>query len=248
MKKLLAIVCALLSLTVHASESSVEPRLNTELYTEPVTVSSTMTVVEEKVRKAAVKVISLRGTHGSGSLVKYKGLTLMLTAQHVTDDDVGFIYNAVANGEIKKAMLIYADPVHDISVLYMLEEFDSVVPLKFSPAEKLTEIGEEITYSGFPSSHQLMTFRGRVAGYEILRDEGIQILLHTHGWFGCSGSVVYDSEGDIVGVLWGLDVETRPRLQVIDNLIWIQPIQVLNIDHALEALCASGEIKARACR
>ena len=60
--------------------------------------------------------------------------------------------------------------------------------------------------------------------------------------------VVYDDEGKIVGILWGVDVEHRPDLQVIGNLIWVQPIQALNLDHSLEALCRSGVVKAKACR
>ena len=244
MKKLAILLCLLLSSTTFAAPAS---SLDTTLNTAPIPVSSVMTHTEQKVRNAAVKVLTPQG-HGSGSLVKYKGLTLLFTANHVTDGLLGTVYTTSANGEVKRAMLIYADPSHDIAILYMLEEYASVKPIKYSPREKLIEVGKEITYSGYPSSHQLMTFRGRVAEYEVITASGTQILLHTHGWFGCSGSLVYDSEGDIVGVLWGVDVERRPALQVVGNLIWIQHIQALNIDHALQALCASDEIKARACR
>lgn len=244
MKKLAILFCLLLCVPAKATPSA---SLDTTLNTAPVPVSSVMTDTEQKVRSAAVKVLTVHG-HGSGSLVKYKGLTLLFTANHVANGMLGTVYTASANGEVKMAMLIYADPAHDIAILYMLEEFSTVKPLKYSPREKLIEVGKEITYSGYPSSHQLMTFRGRVAGYEVLTESGTQILLHTHGWFGCSGSLVYDSEGDIVGILWGVDVEKRPTLQVVGSLIWIQPIQALNIDYALQALCASDKIKARACR
>lgn len=243
--KLLALIAMMCCSTAYAAEMP-GASLDTNMNTEPI--SSVMTTTQQKVRNAAVKVVSSRGGHGSGSLVKYKGLTLLITANHVADGLLGGRYYAMKGNEMKLAILIYSDPLHDISVLYMIEEFYGVKPLKYSPREELIEVGSEITYSGFPSSHQLMTFRGRVAGYEILQDAGIQILLHTHGWFGCSGSMVYDQNGDIVGILWGVDVEQRPNLQVIGNLVWIQPIQVFNIEHSLEALCRSGEIRARACR
>tara|TARA_R110000824_G_scaffold92217_9_gene223928 strand:+ start:8839 stop:9573 length:735 start_codon:yes stop_codon:yes gene_type:complete len=244
MKKLAILFCMLFCVPVKAA---VGPSLDTSLSTGPIPISSVMTDTEQKVRSAAVKVLTPQG-HGSGSLVKYKGLTLLFTANHVTDGTLGDVYAAAANGETKMAMLIYADPAHDLAILYMLEQFESVKPLKYSPREKLIEVGKEITYSGYPSSHQLMTFRGRVAGYEVITVSGTQILLHTHGWFGCSGALVYDSNSEIVGILWGIDVESRPELQVVGNLIWIQPIQALNIDHALLALCTSDVIKARACR
>jgi hypothetical protein len=246
MIKMLLLMLTIFSQPAYATEGMPEASLDPTMRTEPV--SAVMSSTEQRVRDAAVKVVSSRGGHGSGSLVKYKGLTLLFTAQHVADGMLGSVYYAMKGSETKMAVLIYSDPLHDISILYMVEEFYNVKPLRYSPRDELIEVGAEITYSGYPSSHKLMTFRGRVAGYEILPDAGIQVLLHTHGWFGCSGSMVYDENGDIVGILWGVDVERRPSLQVIGNLVWIQPIQALNIDHALTALCRSGEIKARACR
>jgi len=249
MKKILVLMVVLGCSLGRASEVAPTSSLDTTMKTEPV--SSLISVTEQKVRNAAVKVVSSRGTrggHGSGSLVKYKGMTLLFTANHVADGVLGSRYYAMKDSEIKLAILIYSDPLHDISVLYMAEEFYGVKPLKYSPREDIIEVGSEITYSGYPSSHQLMTFRGRVAGYEILQDAGIQILLHTHGWFGCSGSLVYDTEGKIVGVLWGVDVEYRPEQHIVGNLIWIQPIQAFNIEHSLQALCRSGQVKSRACK
>tara|TARA_R110002110_G_scaffold166214_4_gene366812 strand:+ start:96 stop:845 length:750 start_codon:yes stop_codon:yes gene_type:complete len=249
MKHLLFLAAALMCVQpAMADAAKIANTFDSKINTEPVPVSSVMSSTEKKVRDAAVRVVTSRGGHGSGSLIKYKGLTLVLTAQHVADGSLGADYWVTKGGEIKKGILVHGDPLHDIAILYMVEQFENVVPLKYSPREKLAAVGDEITYSGFPSSHQLMTFRGRVAGYEVLNGAGVQILLHTHGWFGCSGSIVYDINGKIVGVLWGVDIEHRPALQVIGNLIWVQPIQVLNLEHSLKALCQSGVVKAKACR
>jgi S1-C subfamily serine protease len=249
MKNLLLFAAALMCVQpAVAAEAKVANTFDSKINTEPVPISAGITSAEKKVRDAAVRVVTSRGGHGSGSLIKYKGLTLVLTAQHVADGVLGTDYWIMRGGEVKKGILVHGDPLHDIAILYMVEQFENVVPLKYAPRSELATVGQEITYSGFPSSHQLMTFRGRVAGYEVLNGAGVQILLHTHGWFGCSGSVVYDSDGKIVGILWGVDVEHRPDLQVIGNLIWVQPIQVLNLEHSLEALCRSGVIKAKACR
>ena len=248
MKHLVILAAVLMGLgPASAGVVKVTNTFDSKIRTAAVPISSVMST-EKKVREAAVRVVTARGGHGSGSLITYKGLTLVLTAQHVADGAVGTDYWIMRGGEKKKGILVHGDPLHDIAILYMVEQFQSVTPLKYSPRKKLAAVGQEITYSGFPSSHQLMTFRGRVAGYEILNGAGVQILLHTHGWFGCSGSIVYDSDGKIVGVLWGVDVEHRPDLQVVGNLIWVQPIQTLNLDHSLEALCRSGAVKAKACR
>lgn len=251
MKYLIMVGLLLTSTPAFTAElKSVTPTLNTNMTTEPV--SSTMTKIEQSVRGAAVKVMKsgARSGHGSGALVSYRGMTIVFTAQHVADGMLGSTYYALKGGEIKEAVLIYSDALHDISLLYLLEEFDSAKPIKYSPREDILEVGEEITYSGFPSDHKLMTFRGRVAGYEVLSDAGMQILLHTHGWFGCSGSLVYDSSGDVVGILWGIDVEHAPSggHQVIGNLMWVSPIQNLNMKFALAPFCDAKNNKHRACR
>ena len=121
-------------------------------------------------------------------------------------------------------------------------------PMKWKPRKELVDIGQNITYSGYPSWHSLLSFRGHVAGFETHPDAGQQIILHTYGWFGCSGSVIYDPDGKIIGVLWAVDVERRPTLQVQENIIWVSPIQNLDIDLALSALCNGMPEKPRACR
>jgi len=211
-------------------------------------VSSSMTAVEKKVRGAAVKILNKEfGGHGSGSVIKHKGFTLVLTAHHVVNGQIGNAYYAMKDNEIKKMYLIYADESNDIAVLFLMEEFENLEPIKFSPREDVLEIGEEITYSGFPASHQLMSFRGKVAGYEDLPDIGRQIMLHTYGWFGCSGSVVFDSRGRIAGILWGVDIENYPAPRLVEDLIWVTPINNLNIDVALAPVCEAIEYKHRAC-
>ena len=48
---------------------------------------------------------------------------------------------------------------------------------------------------------------------------GKQIIVNNYGWFGCSGSVVYTLSCDIVGILYGVDVEYYPDIQVQENMI-----------------------------
>ena len=211
-------------------------------------VSFSMTAVEQKVRGAAVRIINKEfGGHGTGSVIKHKGFTLVLTASHVVNGEPGNAYYAIKDDEIKKMYLIYSDEANDIAVLFLMEEFENLEPIKFNPRDDILEVGEEITYSGFPASHQLMSFRGKVAGYEDLPDIGRQIMLHTYGWFGCSGSVIFDSRGRIAGILWGVDIENYPSPRLVEDLIWVTPINNLNIDVALAPVCEAIEYKHRAC-
>ena len=93
-----------------------------------------------------------------------------------------------------------------------------------------------------------MTYRGYVAGVETLAGQGPQLMLNTYGWFGCSGSVIYDTNGQIVGILWGVDIERPDGLQIQENMIWVSPIQNLDIKLGIKELCIALEDGPKACR
>ena len=203
---------------------------------------------ERRVREAAVKVTDGRG-HGSGGIVQYYDLQLVLTAQHVADGRIGANYFVINGATMERAILVYSDPVHDIAVLYLAEGNQlEGRGLRYSPTSDMSRIGTGITYSGHPSWHSLMTYRGHIAGMEHIDGRGPQLMLNTYGWFGCSGSVIYNNSGDIVGVLWGVDIETRPDYQVQENMIWVSPNQNIDMSLAISELCIALEQEPRACR
>lgn len=212
---------------------------------------SSMLSMEKKIRSAAVRVtIPFNGGHGSGSYIKYKDIHIVITAQHVASGKIGENYIVSHKGESHLSMLIYSDDVEDIAVLFVKTPFKSIEGMPFKPQVKTANVGTEIFYSGFPSDHKLMSFRGRVAGHENGPGIGKHIILQTYGWFGCSGSVVYDSKGAIIGVLYGVDVEYYPNTQVQENLIWVVPINKLSINEALKKMCDGwhGEKRPKACK
>ena len=216
---------------------------NNNLKTEAVEVSSKMSSVEKRVRSASVRVVSGQG-HGSGGIIRYKDIQLVLTAQHVADGMLGDTYLLRTESEQRLGVLIYADPLHDTAVIFVVSKFDNTRGIKFNPVTELPDPGDEITYSGYPSWHSLMTYRGRVAGYETHPHAGTQIMLNTYGWFGCSGSLVYDINGQPIGILWGVDMQ---RGLPQENMIWVSPIQNLDMKLALKALCTSANNDFKAC-
>jgi len=217
---------------------------NNNLKTEAIEVSSKMSSTEKKARNNAVRVLTGQG-HGSGGIVKYKDIQLVLTAQHVADGVIGTPYMLQTESEERMGVLIYADPLHDTAVIFVVHQFDNTRGIKFKPAPGIPQPGDEITYSGFPSWHSLMTYRGRVAGYVTHPDAGTQIMLNTYGWFGCSGALVYNEDSQPLGILWGIDLQ---RGLPQENMIWVSPIQNLDMKLALKALCTSANNDFKACK
>jgi len=243
MKFLSIVFGALLILPAHANEGNqiqFDPSLRT------IEISSQMSDTEAKVRNAAVRVITTRGGHGSGSLIQYKDFQLVLTAQHIADEVIGTRYGVVHKNQLRAAVLVYSNDNHDLAVLWVEQPWPRGAALRWNPSSDVATIGTPITYSGYPSSHSLMTYRGRVAGYELSPDGTTHILLHTYGYYGCSGSVIYNADGKIIGILWGID---RGRRGVpVETMIWVSPIQNLNLDLALRGLCETLSNEPRACR
>lgn len=206
--------------------------------------------IEKKVRQAAVRVtVPFTGGHGSGSYVKYKDVELIFTAQHVADGSLGVNYLITYKEESHIATLIYSDKENDIAILYLRTAFRTIEPMKYNPVDGIPDVGTNIIYSGYPSTHKLMSFTGRIAGYENGPGIGKQIILQTYGWFGCSGSVIYDTRGRQVGILYGVDVEYYPGVQVQENMIWVVPIGKVKIDKALKGFCNGYQGKdPKACK
>ena len=76
------------------------------------------------------------------------------------------------------------------------------------------------------------------------------MIIHTYGWFGCSGAGVFDAKGNIIGIIWGIDVEYRyEHTHIVEDLMWVTPIKNLKIDDAILILCNIGNVSdLKACR
>ena len=209
-------------------------------------VSKALSLTEKRVRGAAVKVVTSTG-HGSGTVIQYKDLTLVLTAKHVTDGRIGQTYLISKDVEQRMGTLIYQSRQHDIAVLLVPSGFHTIKGMPWKPTDDYS-IGTDIVYSGHPSWHKLMSFDGRISGYEKLDGAGTQLIVNTYGWFGCSGSGVYNKKGELIGILFGIDVQYTYGTQVQENMIWVAPIKNINIKDSLNAFCRGTINNYKACR
>jgi S1-C subfamily serine protease len=202
---------------------------------------------ERRVREAAVKVIA-GGGHGSGTYVKYRGFHLILTAAHVTEGRIGDPYEIQSDRSGSTVgRLIYQDSDLDVAAI-LVEPIEGQTPMRYRPLDISAEVGTTTLYSGYPSDLNLMSIRGTVAGYEWTAPNGPVIMLHTYGWFGCSGSGVYDDRGRLVGILWGVSIERAYVPQVIEDIIWVTPAHMIDEGEILEGISNLADISDRRTR
>lgn len=170
----------------------------------------------EKSRNATVKVIS-PGGHGTGTYVKINGSYGILTAAHVVDNGRHYIIQAGLHQSI--ATLIWADSEADIAFL-ITEKIDRLESLKMVSAD--VEVGDGLLYSGFPSSHQMLTFSCSVAN----ADYNGMLATQCWAWFGSSGSGFVNRRGRVFAVLSAVSVENfYGHPQVIETLVYGAPIR-----------------------
>ena len=182
-------------------------------------------------REAVVKIVSSTAeystVYGTGTVYKYKGNLIILTAAHVVaeaPEDTSFYSK---DGEIG-AKVVYIDEDADLAVL-VVENYDFVRPLTLRPARKRNvKIGEKTLYTGYPNSDGLFTIEGYVTGVTSYGD----LLLHSYAWPGSSGSSVFDEDGRLIGVLSAISVGYGifGSPTAIEDIVVVVPIWKLNFD------------------
>ncbi len=174
-------------------------------------------------RKAAVKVITPDG-RGSGTYFKVGGYYIVVTAQHVVGDSP-FVLIEGRNGETVYGQPILQGVETDVAII-LVPEINSRRALRYKTLQQPRDIdrivGRNVTYTGFPASHDLMTVDGQIAGYE-----NGHIIIHSYAWPGSSGSGVFDMRGRLVGVVSAVDIGRWNWMvppQLVEDVVWIAPI------------------------
>ena len=188
-----------------------------------------LTITEKRTRQAAVKVRSLLyGGHGSGTYMVAYDRRIVATAAHVVRNESTMLIEG-RDGEAVIGKVIFTDVSVDIAFL-VVPEIKSRTAIRYRPEMKYDErlVGKNLTYTGFPSHHDLLTIRGYVSALE-----HNMIVSNMFGWFGSSGSGVFDQGGRYLGCVSGIDVGRYGMGQrvPIEEIVWVAPIS--QIDHEL---------------
>ena len=183
----------------------------------------------EKSRNATVKVKSQHG-HGTGTYVKIGKLYGVLTAAHVVEDSQHYIIEAGLHQSI--ATLVWKDEDTDIAFL-ITEKIDKLSALKMVSYSGV-KAGELIIYSGFPSSHEMLTFSCQIAN----PNYNGMLAIQGWAWFGSSGSGFINKKGKVFAVLSAVSVESfYGHPQVIETLVYGAPLR----EHMLTQIEAAGK-------
>lgn len=189
--------------------------------------ASNLSVAEQRARRSAVKVRSmLAGGHGSGTYMIASGRRVVVTAAHVVRSESVMAIDG-RDDETVVGRVVFVDYVNDIAFL-VVPEMKTRTAVKYRPFKSYDErlIGAHLTYTGFPSHHNLLTIRGYVAALE-----HEMIVTNMFGWFGASGSGVFDNHGRLIGVVSGIDIGNIGIRIPLDSIVWVAPMST--IDHEM---------------
>jgi len=184
------------------------------------------TLTEKRTRQAAVKVRSLLyGGHGSGTYMVAYGRRVVATAAHVVRNESTMLIEG-RDGEVVIGKVVFVDHKVDLAFL-VVPEIETRTAIRYRPESKYDErlVGKSLTYTGFPSHHDLLTIRGYIAALE--RN---MIVSNMFGWFGSSGSGVFDDQGRYVGCVSGLDVGRFGQgVRIpLEDIVWVAPISQID--------------------
>ena len=165
--------------------------------------------------------------YGSGTYVKWRGHDMVVTAAHLFAFGGGSVLHdeAVVTSPSEKVFgkLVYIDEYVDIAV-FAIPALKSRNPAKFNRAQSF-EIGDSVVYSGFPGPNQLLTLDGAISGEGGATD----IAMQSFAWPGSSGSGVYNSKGELVGVVVSIMVGGGPSgSQLIGSIVYIAPATLID--------------------
>lgn len=181
-------------------------------------------------RNSAVKIEGLNGGHGSGTYIEMDNHYLVITARHVVDrSEIYYISTAT---EKVLGQVIWKSQTKDMAVL-RVPRLDSRRAVSLHRTGDL-DVGDEITYTGYPASYELLTSRAHVSGHASRHSA---TLMQGFVWFGYSGSGGFDSSGRIRSIIYAIAAEGYMGLpQLLETLVYSHEISRSDIAEIKEAL------------
>jgi S1-C subfamily serine protease len=154
---------------------------------------------------------------GSGNYFKIRDQTFIITAAHVIDN-MDQVFITERSGFSYSAEVKHIDYFRDIAIIIPERRLMYTEAIDYRNS-KYIEVGKEVFYCGQPNNQFFSTFHGRISGVD-----GQFMMINNFAWPGSSGSVVFNKEGRVVGVLSAVSVDAPTGVPVlIPNIVRIGP-------------------------
>ncbi|MBC8408622.1 MAG: trypsin-like peptidase domain-containing protein [Rhodobacteraceae bacterium] len=177
----------------------------------------------ERSRGATVKITTPSGGHGTGTYIRHNGVYGILTAAHVVTQGQIFLIDGA--GQQNLGALVWIDNEADLAFL-VTNEIAGLNSLRIAASPQI-KAGDVIVYSGYPSSHEMLTFACTIAN----ANYSGKLMIQGYAWFGASGSGFINSRGKVVGVLSAVSVENFfGHPQVLETLVYGAPLTSQHIE------------------
>jgi S1-C subfamily serine protease len=167
---------------------------------------------------------------GSGNYFKIRDQYFIITAAHVIND-MSQIFVTERSGFSYTAKVQHVDYFRDIAIIVPERQLMYTEAIDYR-SSKYVEIGKEVFYCGNPNNQYFLNFDGRISGVD-----GQYLTINNFAWPGSSGSVVFNKEGKVVGVLSAVSVDAPTGLPVlIPNIVRVGPTLNYTRRYILEVL------------
>lgn len=154
---------------------------------------------------------------GSGNYFKIRDEHFIITAAHVIDD-MTEVFITERSGFSYKAEVKHVDYFRDIAIIIPEKKLMYTKAIDYR-SSKYIEIGKEVFYCGQPNNQHFTLFDGRISGID-----GQFLLINNFAWPGSSGSVVFNKEGRVVGILSAVSVDAPTGIPVlIPHIVRVGP-------------------------
>ncbi len=137
---------------------------------------------------------------GSGNYFRSGKHRFILTAAHVVSSADSVLVVERSNNAVL-ATVAYKDEKTDVAILKIEEKLKHTKPIYYRKAHR-NLMGERLFYTGHPAGVGFFVDQGYFAGYHEDR-----LLVNVFAFPGASGSVLFDDDGRVVGVLSAVKAE-----------------------------------------
>lgn len=151
-------------------------------------------------------------SYGSGNFIQLEGRTYAVTAHHNMKEK--FTISSPREKDISVVRLSYVNPVRDI-IIFEVDNVHNAVSYK--PHKNLKE-GLEVQYWCSPGSKINKYFKGYIS-----KVQHENILVQSYAWMGCSGGLVFDMDGGLIGIVTGIALKKDKQKNFVaaENEVYI---------------------------